>query len=204
MKIAVSATSGNLDAQIDPRFGRCPYFVIIDPETMKFEPIQNASQSAPSGAGIQAAQIVANTGAEVVLTGNVGPNAFQALSSLGIKIITGVLGTVKEAVEKFKSGQSTGTSAPTTPMGFGAGGGSGMGIGRGMGRGGGRGGGRGMGFRRWQTPQYGSQAPINIPVTQSMQPQMTKEQEIQMLEDQMKTMQQQLTQIKKRLKELKK
>lgn len=200
MKIAVSATSGNLDAQIDPRFGRCLYFVIVDPETMKFETVQNASQSAPSGAGIQAAQIVANTGAEVVLTGNVGPNAFQALSSLGIKIITGVLGTVREAVEKFKSGQLTGTSAPTTPMGFGAGGGSGMGMGRGMRRGGGR----GMGFRRWQAPQYGSQAPINIPVTPAMQPQMTKEQEIQMLENQMKTMQQQLTQIKKRLKELKK
>ena len=208
MKIAVSATSGNLDAQIDPRFGRCPYFVIVDPETMKFETVQNASQSAPSGAGIQAAQIVANKGAEVVLTGNVGPNAFQALSSFGIKIITGALGTVREAVEKFKSGQLTGTSAPTTPMGFGAGGGSGMGMGRGMGRGGGggggRGGGRGMGFRRWQTPQYGPQTPINIPVTSAMQPQMTKEQEILMLEDQMKTMQQQLTQIKKRLKELKK
>ena len=204
MKIAVSATSGNLDAQIDPRFGRCPYFVIVDPETMKFESVQNVSQSAPSGAGIQAAQIVANKGAEVVLTGNVGPNAFQALSSFGIKVITGVLGTVKEAVEKFKSGQLKGTSAPTTPMGFGAGGGSGMGMGRGMGRGGGRGGGRGMGFKRWQTPQYGPQAPTNIPVTPAMQPQMTKEQEIQMLENQMKTMQQQLTQIKNRLKELKK
>ena len=202
MKIAVSATSGNLDAQIDPRFGRCPYFVIVDPETMKFETVQNVSQSAPSGAGIQAAQIVANTGAEVVLTGNVGPNAFQALSSFGIKIITGVLGTVREAVEKFKSGQLKGTSAPTTPMGFGAGGGSGMGGG--MGRGGGRGGGRGMGFKRWQTPQYGPQAPINIPVTPVMQPQMTKEQEILMLEDQMKAMQQQLTQIKNRLKVLKK
>jgi len=201
LKIAVSATSGNLDAQIDPRFGRCPYFVIVDPETMKFETVQNVSQSAPSGAGIQAAQIVANTGAEVVLTGNVGPNAFQALSSFGIKIITGVLGTVREAVEKFKSGQLKGTSAPTTPMGFGAGGGSGMGGG--MGRGGGRGGGRGMGFKRWQTPQYGPQAPINIPVTPVVQPQMTKEQEIQMLENQMKTMQQQLAQIKKRLKELK-
>jgi predicted Fe-Mo cluster-binding NifX family protein len=204
LKIAVSATSGNLDAQIDPRFGRCLYFVIVDPETMKFETIKNTSQSAPSGAGIQAAQIVANTGAEVVLTGNVGPNAFQALSSLGIKIITGVLGTVREAVEKFKSGQLTGTSAPTTPMGFGAGGGSGMGMGRGMGRGGGRGGGRGMGMKRWQTPQYGPQAPTNIPVMPAMQPQMTKEQETQMLENQMKTMQQQLTQIKKRLRELKK
>lgn len=205
MKIAVSATSGNLDAQIDPRFGRCPCFVIVDSETMKFETVQNVSQSAPSGAGIQAAQIVANKGAEVVLTGNVGPNAFQALSSLGIKVVTGAFGTVREAVERFKTGQlKEQLSAPSNPMGVGAGGGSGMGMGRGMGRGSGRGGGRGMGFRRWQTPQYGPQAPINIPVTPAMQPQMTKEQEIQMLENQMKSMQQQLTQIKKRLKELKK
>jgi predicted Fe-Mo cluster-binding NifX family protein len=170
---------------------------------MKIETVQNVSQSAPSGAGIQAAQIVANKGAQVVLTGNMGPNAFQALSSLGIRVVTGAFGTVGEAVENFKSGQlKEQLSAPSNPIGFGAGAGSGMGMG--MRHGGGRGSGHGKGMRRWQTPQYGSQAPINIPLTPAMQPQMTKEQEIQMLENQMKTVQQQLTQIKKRLKELKK
>jgi len=194
LKIAISATNESLDAQIDPRFGRCPYFVIVESETMKFETIPNLSQNAPSGAGIQAAQTIASKGAKVVLTGNVGPNAFQALSTAGIKIVTGVFGTVKEAVEKFKSGQLQGTTAPGVPMGFGMRGGYGMGMGRG--------GGRGMGFRRWQGTGLFPQAPMNTSAMLPMLPQMPKEQEIQMLENQMKDMQKKLEQIKKRLKEL--
>ena len=190
MRIAVSTTSGSLDAQIDPRFGRCPYFVIVDSETMEFEAIPNAAAGAMGGAGIQAAQIVANKGVQAVLTGNVGPNAFQTLSAAGINIITGVFGTVREAVENFKSGQLQKITAPTTRMGFG------------MGRG--RGGGCGMGFRRWQGMGLFPQAPMTTPVTPSMIPQMSKEQEIQMLENQMKDIQKQLDQIIKRLKELKK
>lgn len=194
MKIAVSATNESLDAQIDPRFGRCPYFVIVESETMKFEAVPNLSQNAPSGAGIQAAQTIASKGVKVVLTGNVGPNAFQALSSVGINVVTGVFGTVKEAVEKFKSGQLHGTTAPSTQMGFGMGGGYGMGMGRG--------GGRGMGFRRWQATGLFPQAPMNTPSMLPILPQKSKEQEIQMLENQMKDMQKKLDQIKKRLKEL--
>ena len=193
MKIAISATNESLDAPIDPRFGRCPYFVIVESETMKFEAISNLSQNAPSGAGIQAAQTIASKGAKVVLTGNVGPNAFQALSSAGINVVTGVFGTVKEAVERFKSGQLQGTTASSTQMGFGRGGGYGMGMGRG--------GGRGMGFRRWQSTGLFPQAPMNTPML-PMLPQMSKEQEIQMLENQMKSMQKELNRIRKRLKEL--
>ncbi len=195
MKIGVSSTGGSLDAQIDPRFGRCPYFVIVNSETMKFETVANTASGAMSGAGIQAAQLVANRGAQAVLTGSVGPNAFQALSSAGISIITGVSGTVRGAVEKFKSGQLQKITAPTTPMGFGMGGGYGMGMGRG------RGGGRGMGFRRWQATGPSPQAPITP--TSTMPPQMSREQEIQMLESQMESIQRQLDQIRKRLKELK-
>jgi predicted Fe-Mo cluster-binding NifX family protein len=77
MKIAVSATGGSLDAQIDPRFGRCSYFVVVESETMKFETVANTASGAMGGAGIQAAQLVANRGAQVVLTGKAGPNAFQ-------------------------------------------------------------------------------------------------------------------------------
>lgn len=198
MKIAVSATNGTLDAQIDPRFGRCSHFIFVDSETMRFEAVQNVSQNASSGAGIQAAQMVGNQGAEIVLTGRVGPNASQVLSSLGIRIITGISGTVREAVENFKSGQLKGTSAPTGSTGFGAGRGSGRG--RGMGRGGGR----GMGFRRLQTPYYGPQAPTNIPAMPAASPQMSGEEEIQMLENQMKIIQQQMKQIRSRLKELRK
>ncbi|MDH5267365.1 MAG: DUF5320 family protein [Candidatus Bathyarchaeota archaeon] len=193
MKIAVSATSESLDAQIDPRFGRCPYFVIVDSETMKFEAVPNVASGAMSGAGIQAAQMIASRGVKVVVTGNVGPNAFQALSA-GIDVITGVFGTVREVVEKFKSGQLQKITAPTTSMGFGMGGGFGMGRGRG--------GGRGMGFRRWQGTGLSPQAPTTTPAIPPVLPQMSKEQEVQMLENQMKSMQKQLSQIRKRLKEL--
>jgi predicted Fe-Mo cluster-binding NifX family protein len=113
MKICVTAISNSLDAQIDPRFGRCPYLVIVDTETMQFEPVINESQDATSGAGIQAAQLIVNRGAKVLLTGNIGPNAFQALSAAGIEVITGISGTVRDAVEKIKKGELRKTSAPT-------------------------------------------------------------------------------------------
>lgn len=131
MKICVTATAGSLDSQVDPRFGRCPYFVIVNSETMEFEAIPNTASGALGGAGIQAAQTVASKGVRVLITGNVGPNAFQGLSATGIKVVTGASGTVREVVEKYKRGELKETSAPTVRGHFG------------MGRGGGRG-------RRWQ------------------------------------------------------
>ncbi|MCW4007540.1 MAG: NifB/NifX family molybdenum-iron cluster-binding protein [Candidatus Bathyarchaeia archaeon] len=104
MKICVSAAGSNLDAPLEPRFGRCPYFVIVDSETMQFEAIPNAASNAVGGAGIQAAQTIVNRGVRVVITGNVGLHAFQALSAAGIKIFVGASGTVEEAVEKYKRG----------------------------------------------------------------------------------------------------
>lgn len=82
MKVAVSATSGGLDAVIDSRFGRCPYFVVVDTDTMQFEDVPNTSQYSPSGAGIQAAQTIASRGVRAVLTGNVGPNAVRRCQPL--------------------------------------------------------------------------------------------------------------------------
>jgi predicted Fe-Mo cluster-binding NifX family protein len=128
MKICVSASAGNLEAQLDPRFGRCSYFVIVDTETMEFEAIPNTAAGAMGGAGIQAAQTVASKGVKAVVTGNVGPNAFQALSTAGIKIVVGAFGTVKEAVEKYKRGELKEASASTVREHFG------MGMGGGMGR----------------------------------------------------------------------
>jgi predicted Fe-Mo cluster-binding NifX family protein len=113
MKICVSATADNLEAQLDPRFGRCLYLIIVDSETMQFEVIPNMAAGATSGAGIQAAQTIADKGVKVVITGNVGPNAFRALSAAGIEIVTGASGTVKEVVEKFKKGELGKTDAPT-------------------------------------------------------------------------------------------
>jgi len=127
MKICVSASSDSLDSNVDSRFGRCPYFVIVDSETMEFSAITNDSTNAAHGAGIQAAQTVANMGAKVVITGNVGPNAFNVLSATGIKIVTGASGSVKEAVEKYKSGQLKETGNPTVGGHFGMGKGQGRG-----------------------------------------------------------------------------
>ena len=112
MKIAVTSKSNNLESEIDPRFGRCSYFLIVDTDTMSFEPLSNESAMASGGAGIQAAQNVAKTGAEVVVTGNMGPNAFQTLSAAGIKVFIGANGTVKEAVEKYKKGELKEAEAP--------------------------------------------------------------------------------------------
>lgn len=125
MKIVISAAGNDLDAEVDPRFGRCQYFLFVDTETMEFEAISNESAISAAGAGISAAQKVAEKGAELVLTGNVGPNAFQTLSAAGIKIITGVSGTVGEAVERFKKGELKETDSATVGGHFGMGGGKG-------------------------------------------------------------------------------
>jgi predicted Fe-Mo cluster-binding NifX family protein len=132
VKICVSAVANSLDAQLDPRFGRCLYFVIVDSESMQFEAISNAASGATGGAGIQAAQTIAGKGVTVLITGNVGPNAFQALSVAGIRIVTGAFGTIREVIEKYKRGELKETSAPTVGGHFG------MGMGMGRGRGGGR------------------------------------------------------------------
>jgi len=127
MKICVSATEGSIEAQVEPRFGRCPYFVLVDSETMQFEAIPNVASGASGGAGIQAAQSVANKGAKLVITGNVGPNAYGALSAAGIEIVTGASGTVREVVEKFNRGELGKINGPTV--------GEHSGMNRGKGRG---------------------------------------------------------------------
>ena len=104
MKIAITASGDNLDSQIDPRFGRCQYFVIVNPDTMDFEAMQNESAMASGGAGIQAAQTIVNVGINAVITGNVGPNAFEVLSASGIETMTGASGTVRHGLELYKSG----------------------------------------------------------------------------------------------------
>jgi predicted Fe-Mo cluster-binding NifX family protein len=122
MKICVTATANSLDAQIDPRFGRCSYLVIVDSETMRFEAIPNMAAGVTGGAGIQAAQTIASKGVALLITGNVGPKAFQALSAAGIEVMTGAFGTVREAVEKFKRGELKTTGIPTVGGHFGMGG----------------------------------------------------------------------------------
>ncbi|HDN83477.1 MAG TPA: dinitrogenase iron-molybdenum cofactor biosynthesis protein [Candidatus Altiarchaeales archaeon] len=139
MKIAVSSTGGSLDAMVDPRFGRCSYFVIVNVENNEikdFEAVENPAAMAIGGAGIQAAQLVANKGVQAVITGNIGPNAFQVLSMAGIRIFHGFGTTVKDAVNRFLRNELEEITSPIRGGGFGPG------LGRGFGRGG-MGGGRG-------------------------------------------------------------
>ncbi len=206
MKICVTATAGDLNAQVDPRFGRCQYFVIVDSETMAFEAMANEAIAAPGGAGIQAAQTMVNKGVDVVISGNIGPNAFQVLSTAGVKIATGAYGTVQEATEMYKSGKlgETGASTVAAHAGMGAtapGGGFGMGMGGGRGGGGGRGMGRGMGLGMQQPmpsqPQPQPQAP-QAPITPR-----TKEEEIEELLNMANRLEKDLEEVKNRIEELK-
>jgi len=89
---------------VDPRFGRCAYFILVETDTDEFEAVENTAAQGMGGVGIQSGQIMADREVKTVLTGSCGPNAFQTLQAAGIKVITGVSGTVQEAIDKFKSG----------------------------------------------------------------------------------------------------
>jgi len=171
MKICITSQGNTLDSQVDPRFGRCQYFMIVDTDTSEVEAIENPYIAAGGGAGIQSGQLVVQKDVKAVLTGNVGPNAFQTLQAGGVDIIVGVSGSVKDALEKYKKGEFKQTGGPSVGSKFGMGQGTpgtgpvppgptpgptqgpetgptgpgGPGMGRGMGPGGGRGGGGGMG-----------------------------------------------------------
>ena len=104
MKIAVTALESGLEAKIDPRFGRAHWIAIVDPETGSAEFLDNtAGMEATGGAGVQTANLVLGTGAEILVTGHVGPKAAQALSNR-IKIVEESTGTVAAAVERIRKG----------------------------------------------------------------------------------------------------
>jgi len=105
MRIAISSTGPSLESEVDPRFGRCQFFVIVNLNNMDFEAVPNASNTLEGGAGIQAAKAIIERGAETILTGYIGPNAEQVLSTAGLNIITGVSGTVGNVVEQYKEGK---------------------------------------------------------------------------------------------------
>jgi predicted Fe-Mo cluster-binding NifX family protein len=143
MKIAVSSIGKYMDSRLDPRFGRCAYYLVVDSEDMSFEFYPNESSAMGGGAGIQAAQFLASKGVQTVITGNCGPNAAQTLFAAGIELVAGVQGTVNDAVKKYVKGELKSTTEPTVERHFGMGAGTGTGRGGGAGRG--RGGRMGMG-----------------------------------------------------------
>lgn len=104
MKIAISATGSTMESKMDQRFGRAAYFLIVETESMDLEAVDNAAAASSGGAGISAAQSVADKGAKAVITGNVGPNAMNVLKAAKIEIYKGGAPTVKENVELFRKG----------------------------------------------------------------------------------------------------
>lgn len=104
MKVCVTANGSTLESTLDPRFGRADYFVIVDTNTMEFEPVENSAAQAAGGAGITSAQSVVDKGITVVITGNVGPNAMNVLKAGEIEIYKGLSASIKENVEKYNKG----------------------------------------------------------------------------------------------------
>jgi predicted Fe-Mo cluster-binding NifX family protein len=201
MKIAVSSTGKTLDVQIDPRFGRCAYFIIVETDDMRFDCYDNENKALGGGAGIQAAGFVVSKGAKAILTGNCGPNAMTAFSAAGVTVYTGQTGTVGEAIDRLKTGTLVSSTQPTVvekagvstavgtgtvpTMGIGrcrGGSGRGMGGGRGMGRGRGMGAGSG-------TSLPNSAAGVLPPVAPREEPLAALKQQAEELQRQMEAIQ---------------
>jgi predicted Fe-Mo cluster-binding NifX family protein len=184
MRIIVSSQGEGLDALASPVFGRCPTFLLIDTETMEYEAVSNPAMSQGGGAGIQAAQFVVNQGVEAVLSGNLGPNAFDVLQAAGVPGYLISEGTVRQAVEAFKAGQ-------LQPMG-----GANVAAHAGMP---GRAAHAGMSGRGRSTGGRSSQPTVPPPVQQT---QSGNEAELADLRDTLKNLRQQLAETMQRIEEL--
>ena len=121
MLIACSAQGTTLDAQIDQRLGRAQQFLLVDSDSLACEVIANPNGNASGGAGIQAAQLLASKGAQAVITGNCGPNAFAAFQAAGIPVYTGASGTIREALAQYQRGELTAAAQPNVGGHFGDG-----------------------------------------------------------------------------------
>ena len=174
MKIVVTSNGADLDGPASPIFGRCPAFIFVDTETMSFEAVENPAVAAAGGAGVQAAQFVVGRGAQAVVTGNVGPNAFDVFGAADVPVYLFGGGTVRQAVEAYKVGQ--------LPVSAGASVSEHAGMGRGMGRG------RRMGNR------------VPVPPAASV----SREEEIAALEQKASDLRKQMAEILERLDQLEK
>ena len=121
MKVAVTTGEPSLDAAVDPRFGRCACFLIVETDDLTFEAVENPNVMLGGGAGIQSAQLMSEKGVRFVLTGNCGPNAYRTLSAAGIPVITGCSGAVREVVAQFQAGGMSATGGPNVEGHFGMG-----------------------------------------------------------------------------------
>ena len=227
MKIAVTSMGPSLDDNVEARFGRCPFFLIIDTDTMRFEAIENPNIALGGGAGIQSAQLMSEKGVTTVLTGNCGPKAYSVFGQAGIQVIVGVSGPVRNAVEQFNKGTFSSASGPNVAGHFGmnaspagatptgqpmtgpmaqsqdSGMPLGMGGGRGMGRG--MGGGRGMGRGMARGGGMGMGAamgmPANLPPTGTSPP-LPQDAGNQTPEQELTTLKQQALQLEQQKKQI--
>ena len=183
MKIAFSAIGRALDSGIDPRFGRCAYFIIVNLDDMSFEALENESGSLGGGAGIQSAQFIASKGVSVVITGNVGPNAMRTLEAAGIEVIIGVSGSVKDAIVSFQGGKFSPANQANVPGHYGKGSGQTPYLGAGMDR--------GIGVREGYDPDQGISAA-------------SSDQELRALKDEAKSLSVRLNSILSRIEDLEK
>ncbi len=218
MKLAASATGKELSSQIDPRFGRSAYFVIVETNDMSFEAFETDNISMNTGAGISSANFIVSKGAKALLTGNCGPKAMQVFSAAGIKVFTGQTGTIKDSVEKYTQGLLQSSNDATVPekaglAGAGASSGGGMGQGMnsgGMGMGGGcrgmGGGGRGMGGCRGGGGGRGMNSGTGMPefnrTGMNYHPS-EKEDELAILKEQSENLKRQMQDIEARIKNFK-
>jgi len=115
MKIIITATQNNIDHDFNPRFGRAPYFILVDSETLEWEAFPNPAVNTRGGAGPQAVQFIANKGAEVVISGRFGPNAFSALQAAGIKAYIASDGHANSVLQQFLNNQLEQIDAATGP-----------------------------------------------------------------------------------------
>jgi len=116
MKIIVTTTGPDLEAAVDPRFGRAPFFLITDPETMTWQAHPNPAAEAFGGAGTQAAQFVASQQAQAVISGAFGPNAFQALRAANVEMyLYAGSDSARQAIELYRAGKLSPASTPTGP-----------------------------------------------------------------------------------------
>ena len=112
MKIAITTNGTDLQSSLDPRFGRCPYFLLVDPETLECRATPNPGASAGGAAGIKAAQALTGLGAKILITGQCGPNAFSILDAAGIKIMHAPVASASKVVETYKRGELAAINAP--------------------------------------------------------------------------------------------
>ncbi len=113
MRVAITSRGNDMSSEVDPRFGRASYYIVVDTETGEYRTHDNTQNlNAAQGAGIQAARNIADLKVDAVITGNMGPKAFSALQGVNVKIYIGASGSVTEAIEQLKSGQLECTDKP--------------------------------------------------------------------------------------------